>query len=103
VPDNNTIHRYLRHESVGGRLRRERMRRGWSQQRLARAIRLAAQRLDWPLPPNDDSLASMISRWERNRHLPDAVNRRLLATALDVPIEALGLTVNDDPDLPPRA
>ncbi len=57
-------------------------------------MRMAARRQHRELPA-DESMISMVSRWENGRRIPDEYNRKLLCDALEVTIGDLRLT---DPD-----
>jgi transcriptional regulator with XRE-family HTH domain len=78
----------------GARLRRARKRRRWSQRRLIAELERIA-RINGMMLPTPDSLKTMISRWERDRKVPDSRNRRLLCQALDISEAELGLPLDD--------
>ncbi|HEY1349644.1 MAG TPA: helix-turn-helix domain-containing protein [Ktedonobacteraceae bacterium] len=67
------------------RLRYERQRRGWSQEKLAEKV---------------GSTAKTVARWERGQHVPTPELQRCLALAFDTSIEALGLLATDQEALP---
>lgn len=58
------------------RVRYERLRRGWSQERLAAMV---------------GSTAKTVARWERGQHMPTPELQQHLAQAFEMSIEALGL------------
>jgi transcriptional regulator with XRE-family HTH domain len=64
-------------QRIGARIRRAREAKGWSQLDLANAV---AER-------GGPRYSSRISIWETGRSLPSEEHRRILADALDVPIE----------------
>lgn len=80
---------------TGARVRQIRLARGWSQRRLIYAMRMAARREHRELPA-DESMISMVSRWENGRRIPDEYNRRLLCDALEVSPGDLG-TADPEP------
>jgi len=71
-------------------LRRARARLGWSQPRLAHAMRQEARRRNRRLPV-PESLKTMVSRWENGHRIPDPFNREILCAALGIDEEDLGL------------
>ncbi|ROO52800.1 hypothetical protein EDC02_7744 [Micromonospora sp. Llam0] len=73
------------------------MQRGWTQVRLVKAMQDEAARRGMALAKSE-SLQANLSRWERDRQVPDQLHRRVLGAALDVRVEHLGLDV--DPDFP---
>lgn len=80
--------------TFGRRLRRARMRQGWTQLVLAQRMRDAA--VDHGGTAELISLKAMISKWENGHKEPDEFNRRLLAAALGATVADLGLS--EDPD-----
>ncbi|GGN37753.1 hypothetical protein GCM10010109_63990 [Actinoplanes campanulatus] len=80
--------------SFGRRLRRLRMRQGWTQLVLAQRMRDIA--VDHGGTAELISLKAMISKWENGHKEPDEFNRRLLAAALGATVADLGLA--EDPD-----
>ncbi|MBG0567546.1 helix-turn-helix domain-containing protein [Actinoplanes aureus] len=80
--------------SFGRRLRRERMRRRWTQLRLAQRMRQIAVNRGGTAELR--SLTVMISKWENGLKEPNEYNRHLLAAALGIPVADLGLP--EDPD-----
>jgi transcriptional regulator with XRE-family HTH domain len=79
----------------GARIRRQRKRKKWTQERLAKQMELEALKRGYP-PPKTASFQTYVSRWERHLQVPDETNRRLVAAALKVEVSDLGLT--EDPD-----
>src|SRR5690349_19439353 len=80
--------------SVGQRLRRLRKQRGWSQSVLAFHFLVIAKKYRHAI--RNDSLTKMISKWEGDRVVPDHFNRQVLALALSVTVEELGLALDPD-------
>jgi len=84
-------------EAFGSRMRRARLERGWSQDRLIQRMRQAAQQVFGQQLPCDRSMKAMVSRWENNWRVPDRYNRRVLAAALGVSeTDLLGATSRAD-------
>jgi transcriptional regulator with XRE-family HTH domain len=71
------------------------MQRNWSQPRLAAAMVRVADECNRRVP-EAATLANMISKWERGDRAPDQLYRHLLALALKVSVEDLGLDVDPD-------
>jgi hypothetical protein len=86
--------------SFGRRLRRHRMHeRDWSQERLAQQMHLIGEQYGGAAKV--PSLRIMISKWEKERKIPNQRNRHLLAEALGIPVEHLGLERDPDYRWPP--
>ena len=75
-------------DSVGQVIRRARRTWQWPQSRLIYEMRLIARQRGIRLPC-DESLKSMVSRWENDRQVPDEFNRSLLCAALQIPTSAI--------------
>lgn len=74
---------------MGAALRGTRHARGWSQERLIRALRDAAEIRGIPIA-DPSSLKVMISRWENGHAMPDPTHRELLRAAYGLDDVALG-------------
>jgi sugar/nucleoside kinase (ribokinase family) len=83
--------------SFGWRLRRERRRRGWSQDDLANGLSQAAAELGEPEPDVD---RGTISRWERGVRRPQPRYVRLLCHRFGLSADQLGLLGDDGAERP---
>ncbi|NMO57707.1 helix-turn-helix transcriptional regulator [Actinoplanes sp. TBRC 11911] len=77
--------------SVGERIQAERDMHGWTLLRLAAQIQIVAKE-DLIVTAALSSLTSMLSRYEHNHAVPNENTRRLIAKALGVTVEHLGMT-----------
>src|SRR5437870_2334337 len=77
------------------RLAAARIARGWTQDRLLRAMRACA-RLDGHELPDPPTLRVMLSRWENGHHHPAPFYRRLITEALDTTEAELGFPASSD-------
>jgi ribosome-binding protein aMBF1 (putative translation factor) len=78
----------------GRRLRRARMARQWSQLQLAHRMREVGA--DHRGTAALHSLLIMISKWENDRKHPNQYSLHLIAAALEIDVESLGLPVDQD-------
>lgn len=84
---------------IGGLIRAARKRKGWSQYRLN--LRLQELCVAYGFgTATYDSIKVEISRWENGHRIPDQRSRRLIALALDVRPEDLGLPLDPLDDWP---
>lgn len=80
--------------TYGRRLRRARLARRWSQLRLAHRMReIGAEHRG---AATLHSLLIMISKWENDRKHPNQYSLHLIAAALEVDVQSLGLPVDHD-------
>ena len=75
--------------------------RQWSQARLVSELCRQARELGETLPARE-SLKTMLSRWENDRVVPDALYQQLLARAFACSPEQLGLTGRSAGPIPAR-
>lgn len=85
---------------VTNRLAEARVRRGWSQGQLVRALRRAAEAHDEELPP-PRTLQQELSHWEHGRRTPGPRYRQLLVDVLGQSEVELGLADFDDEEPQP--
>ncbi|MEU7909320.1 helix-turn-helix transcriptional regulator [Actinoplanes sp. NPDC049118] len=80
--------------TYGRRLRRARMARQWSQLQLAHRMREVGAEHRGTAALH--SLLIMISKWENDRKHPNQYSLHLIAAALEIDVESLGLPVDQD-------
>ncbi|MFG2042250.1 helix-turn-helix domain-containing protein [Dactylosporangium sp. NPDC048998] len=84
---------------IGRLIAAARKRKGWSQDQLN--LRLRQLCVQFGVDPTTyDNVKGKISRWENGKRIPDQHSRRLLALALDVRPETLGLPLDPLDDWP---
>ncbi|GIG57104.1 hypothetical protein Lfu02_14760 [Longispora fulva] len=76
--------------TCGAVVRRTRLGLGWSQWRLAKEMTRLAQANGFPAP-EVGNLRGMVSKWERDLHVPDGFNRGLLCATLCIDVADLHL------------
>ncbi|MEV6924023.1 helix-turn-helix transcriptional regulator [Dactylosporangium sp. NPDC051485] len=84
---------------IGLLIRAARKRKGWSQYRLNLRLRELGEAYGFG-SATYDSIKVEISRWENGHRIPDQRSRRLLALALGVRAEDLGLPLDPLDDWP---
>jgi transcriptional regulator with XRE-family HTH domain len=77
-------------------LRRQRVERGWSQDRLVRELARVAEGRGIPLPP-PETLKPQVSRWENGRKAPNDLYRALLRTVYATSDRDLGFPGEGSP------
>ncbi|NEC87291.1 XRE family transcriptional regulator [Streptomyces sp. SID12501] len=78
-------------QSADSPLGRARVARGWSQDKVVRALLLLADNWDWQIA-SESSLKVYISDWERGARRPGETYRVLLSTLYRATPEELGFT-----------
>jgi len=80
--------------TYGRRLRRARLAKQWSQLQLAHRMREVGAQHRGAAALH--SLLIMISKWENDRKHPNQYSLHLIAAALELDVESLGLPVDQD-------
>ncbi|MGI5238618.1 helix-turn-helix domain-containing protein [Dactylosporangium sp. CA-139066] len=91
--------RRARAKHIGRLIRQARKRKGWSQTRLNHRLRELCEHFGFD-PTTFEHVKVKISRWENGKRIPDQRSRRLLALALGVQPESLGLPLDPLDDWP---